>query len=88
MIADGITSCLTPIVAMAIQLFLYPPCSYHKLMVAKYCSKWEKSQEAKRRPAVERRPVCKLERAMDVDLFLENAGQMAQGQSSLPGNTT
>ena len=40
-------------------------------MVAKYRSKWEKSQEAKWRSAVERRPVCKLKRAMDVDLFLE-----------------
>ena len=47
------------------------PCSYHKLMVVKYHNKSEKSQEAKRRSAVEWRPVCELERAMDVDLFLE-----------------
>ena len=40
-------------------------------MVAKYHSKREKSQEAKQRSAVEQRPVCKLERVMDVDLFLE-----------------
>ena len=40
-------------------------------MVAKYCNKWEKFQEAKRRSIVERRSVCELERAMDVDLFLE-----------------
>ena len=40
-------------------------------MVAKYHSKWEKFQEAKQRSAVEQRPVRKLERAMDVDLFLE-----------------
>ena len=40
-------------------------------MVAKYCSKQEKFQEAKRRSAVEWRPVHELERAMDVDLFLE-----------------
>ena len=39
-------------------------------MVAKYCSKQEKSQEAKWRSTVEQRPVCKLERVMDVDLFL------------------
>ena len=44
-------------------------------MVAKYCSKREKSQEAKWRSAVEWRPVCKLERVMDVDLFLEMQGK-------------
>ena len=46
-------------------------------MVAKYCSKWEKSQEAKWRSTVERRLVCKLERAMDVDRFLEIQGKWA-----------
>ena len=40
-------------------------------MVAKYHSKWEKSQEAKWRSAVEQRPVHELEKVMDVDLFLE-----------------
>ena len=40
-------------------------------MVAKYHNKQEKSQEAKRRSTVERRLVRELERAMDVDLFLE-----------------
>ena len=40
-------------------------------MVAKYCNKWEKTQEAKWRSAVEQRLVCELERAMDVDLILE-----------------
>ena len=44
-------------------------------MVAKYCSKQEKLQEAKWRSAVEWRPVCKLERTMDVDLFLETQGK-------------
>ena len=44
-------------------------------MVAMYCSKWEKSQEAKRRSAVEQRPVCEQERVMDVDLFLEIQGK-------------
>ena len=38
-------------------------------MVVKYHSKWAKSQEAKQRSTVEWRPVCKLERVMDVDLF-------------------
>ena len=51
-----------------ISLFSY---SYHKLLVAKYRSKWEKSQEAKQRSAVEWRPIHELERVMDVDLFLE-----------------
>ena len=54
------------------------PCSYHKLMVVKYCSKLEKFQEAKQRSAVERRLVCKLERAMDVDLFLEMQSKWAK----------
>ena len=47
-------------------------------MVAKYHSKQEKSQEAKRRSAVEQRLVCELERAMDVDLFLEIQGKWAK----------
>ena len=40
-------------------------------MVAKYHNKQEKFLEAKWRSPVEWRPVHKLERAMDVDLFLE-----------------
>ena len=48
------------------------------MMVAKYHSKWEKSQEAKQRSAVEWRLVCELERAMDVDLFLEMQGKWAK----------
>ena len=62
------------------------PCSYHKLMVAKYCSKQEKFQEAKWRSTVEQRPVCKLERVMDVDLFKEIQGSMGWGQPSLSSN--
>ena len=54
------------------------PCSYHKLMVVKYRSKREKSQEAKWRSAVEQRLVCKLDRAMDVDLFLEMQSKWAE----------
>ena len=53
------------------------PCSYHRLMVARYCSKWEKFQVAKRQSVEEQRPVCELEQAMDVDLFLEIQKQMA-----------
>ena len=47
------------------------PCSYHRLMVARYCNKWEKFQEAKWQSVEEWRPACELEWAMDVDLFLE-----------------
>ena len=47
-------------------------------MVAKYCSKQEKLQEAKRRSTVEQRPVHELERVMDVDLFLELWGKWAE----------
>ena len=39
-------------------------------MVARYHNKWGKSLEAKRRSAEEQRPMHKLERAMDMDLFL------------------
>ena len=56
---------------LVVSLFSY---SYHKLLVAKYHSKWEKSQEAKWRSTVEQRPICELEWAMDVDLFLEAQG--------------
>ena len=47
-------------------------------MVAKYCNKQEKTQETKQRSAVEQRLVHKLERAMDVDLFLEIQGKWAK----------
>ena len=47
-------------------------------MVAKYHNKREKFQEAKWRSAVEWRPVCKLERAMDMDLFLEIQSNWAE----------
>ena len=47
-------------------------------MVVKYHNKWEKSQEAKRRSAVEQRPVHELERAMDMDLFLEIQSNWAE----------
>ena len=60
-----------------IHLF-YFPYSYHKLLVAKYGCKREKSQEAKRRATEEQRPVCEMERAVDVDLFLEAQGQWAK----------
>ena len=40
-------------------------------MVARYQNKREKFQVAKRQSAEEQRLVCELERAMDVDLFLE-----------------
>ena len=46
-------------------------------MVVKYCSKWEKSQEAKWRSTVEQRLVCELKRVMDVDLFGEMQGKWA-----------
>ena len=47
-------------------------------MVAKYRNKQEKLQEAKKRSTVEQRPVCELERVMDVDLFLEMQSKWAQ----------
>ena len=45
--------------------------SYHDLMVAKYGCKREKSREARWRSAEEWKPVWEMERAVDVDLFLE-----------------
>ena len=40
-------------------------------MVAKYGCKREKSQEAKWSSAEEQKPMWEMERAVDVDLFLE-----------------
>ena len=45
--------------------------SYRELMVAKYGCKREKSGEAKWRSTEEQKPVWEMERAEDVDLFLE-----------------
>ena len=61
---------LTSLFAMTTYLF-YLLYSYHKLMVAKYGCKREKSQEAKQRSAEEQKPMWEMERAVDVDLFLE-----------------
>ena len=45
-------------------------CSYHKLLVAWYGSKWEQCQEAKWRSAEGWGPIREMEWAVDVDLFL------------------
>ena len=63
--------------AMTIHLF-YFPYSYHRLLVVKYKCKRERSQEAKWRSAEERRPVHEMERAVDMDLFLEAQEQWAK----------
>ena len=62
---------------MTIHLF-YLLYSYHELMVAKYGCKREKSWEAKWRSAAEQKPVQEMERAVDVDLFLEAQEQWAK----------
>ena len=54
------------------------PCSYHRLMVARYQNKREEFQVVKQQSAEEQRPVCELERVMDVDLFLEAQNQWAK----------
>ena len=71
--ACGITS----LFAMTIHLF-YFPYSYHELLVAKYGCRRKKSQEAKWRSTEEQRPVREMERALDVDLFLEAQEQWAK----------
>ena len=63
--------------AVTIHLF-YFPYSYHELLVAKYGCKREKFQEAKQRSAEERKPVHEMERALDMDLFLEAQEQWAK----------
>ena len=45
--------------------------SYHNLMVAKYGCKREKSREARQRSTEEWKPMQEMERAVDIDLFLE-----------------
>ena len=77
MIVNSIASYLASIVAICVIISLCPH-SYHRLMVAKYCNKQEKSQEAKKRSAVEWRPAHELERVMDMDLFLEMQSKLAQ----------
>ena len=75
---DFLMACDTAsLFAMAIHLFYFPH-SYHELLVAKYGCKREKSQEAKWRSTEERRPICEMERALDVDLFLGAQNQWAE----------
>ena len=54
------------------------PCSYHRLMVARYHSKQERFQVAKWQSPQEQRPVRELEWPMDVDLFLEIQNKWAE----------
>ena len=68
---------LASLFAMTIHLF-YLLYSYHELKVAKYGCKREKSQEAKWRSAEEWKPMREMERAVDVDLFLEAQEQWAK----------
>ena len=54
------------------------PCSYHRLMVARYHNKWEKFQVAKWQSTKEWKPVRETERVMDVELFLEIQNKWAE----------
>ena len=54
------------------------PCSYHRLMVVRYCNKQEKFHVAKQWSVEERRLVHELERVMDVDLFLDIQNKWAE----------
>ena len=58
-----------------IVIFSYPfvhlfPSSYHKLMVTRYRSKWEKFQAAKQQATDEQKSVREMERVIDMELFL------------------
>ena len=63
--------------AMVVHLFSFS-CSYHKLLVARYGSKWERCQEAKKRSAEGWRPIREMEQVVDVDLFLNAQNQWAE----------
>ena len=76
--ADILMACNTaPLFATTILLFYFTH-SYHELLVNKYGCKREKSQEAKWRSAEEQRPICEMERALDVDLFWGAQDQWAE----------
>ena len=62
---------------MVVDLFSFS-CSYHKLLVARYGSKWERCQEAKRRSTEGWGPIREMEWAVDVDLFLNAQNQWAE----------
>ena len=63
--------------AMVVHLFSFS-CSYHKLLVARYGSKWERCQEVKRRSPKGQGPVREMEWAVDVDLFMNTQNQWAE----------
>ena len=52
-------------------------CSYHKLLIAQYGSKWECCQEAKWRSAQGGGSITEMEWAVDVDLFLSTQNHWA-----------
>ena len=63
--------------AMVVHLFSFS-CSYHKLLVVRYGSKWERCQEEKRRSAKGWGPIREIEWVVDVDLFLNTQNQWAE----------
>ena len=63
--------------AMVVHLFSFS-CSYHKLLVARYGSKWERCQEVKRRSTEGWGPIREMEWTVDVDLFLNTQNQWAE----------
>ena len=86
MIVDGIASCLTLTVTLVIRLFSLFSCSYHKLMVVKYRSKWEKVTGSQTEICC-RAETCMQAREGDgYGSVFRNTGRLAQRQSSLPGN--
>ena len=61
-------------------------CSYHRLLVAKYGCKQEKSQEAKWRSTEERRPMHKMAESDGHGFIFGSSRPMGQGQPSLSYN--
>ena len=53
------------------------PAVIHKLLVARYGSKWEQCQEAKWRSAQGRESIREMEWVVDVDLFLSTQNHWA-----------
>ena len=64
-------------VTIVVHLFSFS-CSYHKLLVARYGSKWRRCQEAKRRSTKGQGSIREMEWVVDVDLFLDAQNQWAE----------
>ena len=87
MVADGIASCLTLIFCYGYLFVSLLPCSYHRLMVVRYCNKQEKFPGGKTVIRWRAEASAWIGKGDGCKFILGDSEQMGWGQPSSPSNT-